>query len=95
VSLGRSWGYAGVELRLIDDELIDPAVPGSARARVKRMLASAGLPAVAVEFARLAFTGLELAPPGVVLVSGWRSASDGPRPTPAEVNCYGAVARKP
>jgi hypothetical protein len=26
VSLGRSWGYAGVELRLIDGELIDPAV---------------------------------------------------------------------
>jgi sugar phosphate isomerase/epimerase len=49
VSLGRSWGYAGVELRLIDGELIDPAMPASARARVKRTLASAGLPAVAVD----------------------------------------------
>jgi hypothetical protein len=47
------------------------------------------------EFARLAFTGLELAPPGVVLVSEWRPEGDGPRPAPAEVNCYGGVARKP
>jgi S-adenosyl methyltransferase len=47
------------------------------------------------EFARLAFTGLELVSPGVVLVSEWRPAGDGPRPAPAEVNCYGGVARKP
>jgi S-adenosyl methyltransferase len=47
------------------------------------------------EFARLAFGGLEQVPPGVVLVSEWRPAGDGPRPTPAEVNCYGGVARKP
>jgi hypothetical protein len=47
------------------------------------------------EFARLAFSGLELVPPGVVLVSEWRPADAGPRPTPAEVNCYGGVARKP
>src|SRR5258708_26720786 len=49
VSLGRSWGYAGVELRLIDGELIDPAMPSEARSRVKRTLAAAGLPAVAVD----------------------------------------------
>ena len=49
VSLGRSWGYAGVELRLVDGELIDPAMPAADRARVKRTLASAGLPAVAVD----------------------------------------------
>ena len=49
LSLGRSWGYAGVELRLIDGELIDPAMPAEARARVKRALAAAGLPAVAVD----------------------------------------------
>jgi len=49
VSLGRSWGYAGVELRLIDGELIDLAMPAEARARVKRTLAAAGLPAVAVD----------------------------------------------
>jgi sugar phosphate isomerase/epimerase len=49
VSLGRSWGYAGVELRLIDGELIDPGMPAESRARVKRTLAAAGLPAVAVD----------------------------------------------
>ena len=47
------------------------------------------------EFARLAFGGLDLVPPGVVLVSEWRPAGGGPRPTPAEVSCYGGVARKP
>jgi hypothetical protein len=47
------------------------------------------------EFAELAFRGLELVPPGVVLVSEWRPDDLGPRPTPAEVNCYGGVARKP
>jgi S-adenosyl methyltransferase len=47
------------------------------------------------EFARLAFRDLELVPPGVVLVSEWRPDFAGPRPTPAEVNCYGGVARKP
>jgi S-adenosyl methyltransferase len=48
------------------------------------------------EFAHLAFAGPKLVPPGVVLVSEWRPVrGDGPRPTPAEVNCYGGVARKP
>jgi hypothetical protein len=47
------------------------------------------------EFARLAFSGLELVPPGVVLVSEWRPEGSGPRPKPSEVNCYGGVARKP
>jgi hypothetical protein len=47
------------------------------------------------DFSRLAFTGLELVPPGVTLVSEWRPSGDGPRPAPAEVNCYGGVARKP
>jgi hypothetical protein len=47
------------------------------------------------EFAQLAFGGLELVPPGVVLVSEWRPDESGPLPTPAEVNCYGGVARKP
>jgi hypothetical protein len=47
------------------------------------------------EFASLAFSGLELVPPGVVLVSEWRPDSNAPRPTPAEVSCYGGVARKP
>jgi hypothetical protein len=47
------------------------------------------------EFARLAFSGLELVPPGVVLVSDWRPVGGGPRPAPSEVNVYGGVARKP
>jgi hypothetical protein len=46
-------------------------------------------------FAGLAFRGLELVPPGAVLVSEWRPEDAGPRPKPAEVNCYGGVARKP
>jgi hypothetical protein len=46
------------------------------------------------EFARLAFSGLDLVPPGVVLVSEWLAPETGPRPTPAEVGCYGGVARK-
>ena len=47
------------------------------------------------EFAALAFRDLELVPPGVVSVSEWRPQSSGPRPTPAEVSCYGGVGRKP
>jgi hypothetical protein len=64
----------------------------------QRPMRGAGLSAQARnsdEFARLAFSGLELVPPGVVLVSEWRPTGDAPRPAPAEVNCYGGVARKP
>jgi hypothetical protein len=46
-SLGRRWGYAGIELRLIDGELIDPSMPAARRAQVKRILV--GLPVVAVD----------------------------------------------
>jgi O-methyltransferase involved in polyketide biosynthesis len=46
------------------------------------------------EFARLAFAGLEMVPPGVVLVSEWRPDADGPRPAPAEVSVYGGAACK-
>jgi sugar phosphate isomerase/epimerase len=49
VSLGRQWGYAGVELRLIDGELIDPRMTVAARAQVRRTLIAAGLPVVAVD----------------------------------------------
>ncbi|HUZ24814.1 MAG TPA: sugar phosphate isomerase/epimerase family protein [Streptosporangiaceae bacterium] len=49
IALGRSWGYGGVELRLVDGELIDPAMPAAARATVKRTAAAAGLPIVAVD----------------------------------------------
>jgi SAM-dependent methyltransferase len=48
------------------------------------------------ELAHLAFPGLQLVPPGVVLVSEWRpDDDDGPRPRPADVGVYGGVARKP
>jgi hypothetical protein len=72
----------------------NPAMIGAA----ERAYREAGLPAQARdsdEFARLTFTGLELAPPGVVLVSEWRRDSNAPRPSAAEVSCYGGVARKP
>jgi hypothetical protein len=46
-------------------------------------------------FARLAFDGLELVSPGVVLTSEWRNDAPGPRPTPADVSAYGGVGRKP
>ena len=49
VFAGRRWGYSGVELRLIDGELIDPAMPAARRAQVRRTLAAAGLPVVAVD----------------------------------------------
>jgi SAM-dependent methyltransferase len=59
-----------------------------------------GVPAqvrTAADFTTMAFdeTGLELIEPGVTLVSEWRP--DGPaayRPTAAQVNWYGGVARK-
>jgi hypothetical protein len=47
------------------------------------------------EFGELAFTGLELVDPGVVLVSEWRPEVAAIRPLPSEVNTYGGVARKP
>ena len=64
----------------------------------QRTMRGAGISAQARnsdEFARLAFTGLELVPPGVVLVSQWRPEPDGPILAAAEINCYGGVARKP
>ena len=47
------------------------------------------------EFARLAFDGLHLVPPGVTLVSEWRPESASPRPLPSEVIAYGGIGRKP
>lgn len=48
VSLGRSWGYAGVELRLIDGHLINLSMPVAERTRVKQTIPAAGLSVVAV-----------------------------------------------
>ncbi len=48
------------------------------------------------EFADLAFRGLTLVPPGVVVVSEWRREPGAAVPPPAEeVGINGAVARKP
>jgi S-adenosyl methyltransferase len=72
----------------------DPVGPATGAAAYR----AAGLPAQlrdGDDFARLAFAGLELVAPGVVLVSEWRPDTSGPRPTPAEVSWYGGVARVP
>jgi S-adenosyl methyltransferase len=54
-----------------------------------------GEPRTVDEFTELAFTGLRLVDPGVVLVSEWRPDGTGPRPSAAEVSWYGGVAVKP
>ena len=48
-SLGRSWGYAGVELRLIDGQVFDSSISAAERARVKKTIADSGLPIVIVD----------------------------------------------
>ncbi len=71
----------------------DPAGVGG----LERTYRQAGIPAqarTAREFKAMAFSGLELTDPGVVLVSQWRPPAT-PRPLPAEVNWYGGVGRKP
>ncbi len=55
-----------------------------------------GIPAqvrTAADFTTLAFSGLKLIDPGVVLVSEWRQP-EVKKPTPEEVNWYGGVALK-
>ena len=37
-ALGRSWGYAGIELRLIDGQLIDSSMSAAERVRVKQTI---------------------------------------------------------
>jgi sugar phosphate isomerase/epimerase len=75
VSLGRKWGYGGVELRLIDGELIDPSMPAAARAAVKRTAVAAGLPIVAVD-SSIRLTGEDPGPQlrqFLELASDWES----------------------
>jgi len=75
VSLGRRWGYAGVELRLIDGELIDPRMPAAARAQVKRTVTAAGMPVVAVD-SSIRLTGEDPGPDlrrFLELASDWES----------------------
>jgi sugar phosphate isomerase/epimerase len=49
LALGAEAGYAGVELRLVDGELIDPAMSAGQRRRVTGACRRAGLPIVAVD----------------------------------------------
>ena len=75
LSLGRAWGYGGVELRLIDGELIDPSMPAAARTEVKRAAAAAGLPIVAVD-SSVQLTGEDARPQlrqFLELASDWES----------------------
>ena len=64
-------------------------------ARIYRASGVAGQVRTADECADLAFTGLDMVDPGVVLVSVWRPDSSGPRPLPAEVSLYGGLAVRP
>ena len=48
ISLGRSWGYTGVELRVIDGRLVESSMPAAERARVKQTVSAAGLAVAAV-----------------------------------------------
>ena len=70
----------------------DPAGVGG----LERTYRQAGIPAqarTAAEFAALAFRGLAMIEPGVVLVSHWRRPA-GPPPPANEVNWYGGIGRK-
>jgi hypothetical protein len=100
------WNPAGILSTLLDalppgSYLVAAHISGEhdpAVAAFERADRAAGIPAQlrdSSEFARLAFAGLELVPPGVVPVSDWRPNGSGPRPTLAEVSTYGGVGRKP
>ncbi len=49
VDAARKYGYEGVELRLIDGEVIDPGMPRAERERIGRVFAGADLPIVCVD----------------------------------------------
>lgn len=49
IDAARRYGYEGVELRLIDGDVIVPGMPRDARDRVGRLFADAGLPIVCVD----------------------------------------------
>jgi hypothetical protein len=75
------------------DEHDPDMLAGAGRAYQERGLT--GQIRTSEEFADLAFRGLEMVDPGIVLVSEWRPQGVGPRPMASEVNTYGGVARKP
>jgi len=73
------YGYGGVELRLIDGELIDAGMPASERTRVRQAFTRARLPIVAVDSSvRVAAaadseTALRELTPFLELASAWES----------------------
>ncbi len=76
---------------------LDP-LPAEAAIALREAFDKSGEPAAPRtrdEFARF-FTGLELVPPGIVPVAGWRAGDEpGLRPDPAEAAVYAAIARIP
>jgi O-methyltransferase involved in polyketide biosynthesis len=52
------------------------------------------VPRDADDFARVAFQNLAMVSPGVVIVPDWRPDTFEPRPSAAEVSCYGGIACK-
>ena len=102
-SLGRSWGYSGIELRLIDGELIDPAMPAADRTQVKRTVTASGLPVVAVdssirltdddpgpELARFLELASDWEAPLVRVFGGALTAAANGAPEAAQGGCAGA-----
>jgi sugar phosphate isomerase/epimerase len=61
----KRYGYAGLELRLLDGELVTPAMPGDQRARARRVCAEAGLAICCVD------TSFKLADPAAALDEGY------------------------
>jgi SAM-dependent methyltransferase len=64
---------------------------------LERTYRQSGIPAQArtvSDFTKLAFNGLEMVEPGVVLVSEWRRPAGSPPPPAAAVNWYGGIGRK-
>lgn len=49
LDLGAGWGYEGVELRLVDGELVEPSMGVAQRDRVAEVLGRAGLPVAALD----------------------------------------------
>lgn len=83
---------------LAASQITDEHDPEAVRAAADLYNKATGVPAIArpsAAFRELAFTsqGLRLIEPGVVLVSEWRDEVR-PRPTAAQVSCYGGVGRK-
>jgi hypothetical protein len=83
---------------LVASHITSEYITEAASATAERAYRGRGVPVrprAGDEFAKIAFAGLELVPPGVVLVSEWRRLESGPLPLAREVDMNGGVARKP